>query len=201
MEETLKHIAGCRLATYLLILTPPPHLADSIVKIKKDFAAKYDCPQAATSLPHITLSQFTLYNTSEPRIIRRIRTIIEGQKNFLVTLKDFGNFPTHTLYIQVQTQDSIRTLVRELKQAQSLLKTDKFNKPYFTDEPHLTIARKLLPWQHEKGWLEMSNSHFTGSFIASEVVLLRRFEGERNTTIARFSLLGNAVKITQQQLF
>ena len=43
---------------------------------------------------------------------------------------------------------------------------NKDNKPHFMNDPHLTVARKLLPWQYEKGWLDYSHRHFTGRFIA-----------------------------------
>jgi hypothetical protein len=54
------------------------------------------------------------------------------------------------------------------------MKLDKEHKPYFVEEPNLLIARNLLPWQYEKAWLEYSNKHFTGRFIADGMLLLRR---------------------------
>ncbi len=36
---------------------------------------------------------------------------------------------------------------------------------------------KLKPWQYEKAWLAYSNKHFTGRFIASEMLLLKREHG------------------------
>jgi hypothetical protein len=38
------------------------------------------------------------------------------------------------------------------------------NKPHFIMEPHITIARKLQPWQYER-LAEYSNKHFTGRFV------------------------------------
>ncbi len=62
------------------------------------------------------------------------------------------------------------------------MKIDKDNKPYFITEPHLTIARKLLPWQYEKGWLEYQHRNFHGRFIADHALLLKRKAGEKYKT-------------------
>lgn len=58
------------------------------------------------------------------------------------------------------------------------MKLDTENKPHFMNEPHVTIARKLKPWQYEQGCLEFSHHHFTGKFIADKMMLLRKRAGE-----------------------
>jgi hypothetical protein len=69
-------------------------------------------------------------------------------------------------------------------------------------EPHLTIARKLLPWQYEKGWLEYSNKHFTGRFIADGMLLLKRAAGEKKYQIVqRFEFQNLLIGTTQGSLF
>ncbi len=60
------------------------------------------------------------------------------------------------------------------KETQRLMKLNDENKPHFILEPYITIARKLQPWQYEKGWLEYSNRNFTGRFIADGMLLLKR---------------------------
>ncbi len=85
---------------------------------------------------------------------------------------------------------------------QHLLKIDKDRKPHFITEPYITIARKLLPWQYEKGWLELSNTHFSGKFIANHLLLLRKRGGEKKfEMIKRFQLLNVKESITQGELF
>jgi 2'-5' RNA ligase len=94
---------------------------------------------------------------------------------FKVELKDFGSFPTHTIYINVTSKLPIQNLVKGMRtDGQRLMKLNDDNKPQYIMEPHLTIARKLKPWQYEKGWLEYSNRHFTGRFIANSMTLLKR---------------------------
>jgi hypothetical protein len=43
---------------------------------------------------------------------------------------------------------------------------------------------KLKPWQYEKGWLEYSQKHFTGKFIADAMLLLKRLPNEKPWKIA-----------------
>ena len=92
-------------------------------------------------------------------------------------------------------------LVKSLKPAQQLLKT-KEQKPHFIEDSNITIARKLLPWQYEKGWLEYSNKHFNGRFIAKNMVLLKKPEGTRSfQPIERFEFMNMPVVTTQGALF
>ena len=69
-------------------------------------------------------------------------------------------------------------------------------------EPHLTIARKLQPWQYEQGWLEFSHRQFTGRFIASDMLLLRRpLDDKKYEIIQRFEFENMPVHTKQGELF
>jgi len=82
------------------------------------------------------------------------------------------------------------------------MKLNNDNKPHFIDEPHLTVARKLLPWQYEKGWLEYSQKYFTGRFIADSMLLLRRQVGDNPyQVLRRFEFLNLPVNNKQGELF
>ncbi len=82
------------------------------------------------------------------------------------------------------------------------MKLNDDNKPHFIMEPHLTIARKLKPWQYEKGWLEYSHKHFAGRFIADSMVLLKRPVGEmKYQVVERFTFQNLPIAIRQGQLF
>ncbi len=188
---------------YLLVLEPHEELYNRIKVIKEEFAIKFDCSTAKHSKPHITLANFVQYDLSESRIINKLRSLASQISPFKVELDGFGSFPEHTIYINVSTKVKIVEAVKEIKQAQRLMKIDQANKPYFITDPHLTIARKLLPWQYEKGWLELSNNHFTGGFMANNMLLLKRGsdrEYNKYKEIARFSFEGkkatNAVQAT-----
>ena len=211
MQQAIKPIATVlnetykrQLATneYLLILNPHEELRGKIQQVKKEFYDAYQAPTALGGKPHVTLVRFTQLALMEERIVQRLRTIAMGYCPFKVELKDFGSFPSHTLFINVTSKLPIRALVNEIKDIQRLMKPDKEHKPHFIDEPYIPIARKLLPWQYEKGWLEYSNKSFTGRFIADAMLLLKRREGEMAWQISeRFVFQNLPVTIRQGQLF
>ena len=131
-----------------------------------------------------------------------------GYSPVKVELKDYGSFPTHTIYINITSKLPVQNLVKEIRaEAQRLMKLNDDNKPHFIMEPHLTIARKLLPWQYEKGWLEYSNKHFTGRFIADAMLLLKRLAGEADShrmkyqIVQRFEFQNLPVATKQGDLF
>lgn len=163
---------------YQLILNPHEELRNRVQQIRASFQEAYQAPSNLGGKPHVTLVRFTQLALMEERIIQRLRSIAMGYCPFKVELKDFGSLPTHSIFINVTSKLPIRALVTEIRDIQRLMKLDKEHKPHFIDEPNLLIARKLLPWQYEKGWLEYANKSFTGKFIADGMLLLRRRQGE-----------------------
>ena len=195
-------LPGYRTNEYLLVLNLPQELWTKIRKVKQEFAETYDMPTAMGGRPHIALVRFTQLEMMEERILQRMKVVAMGYHPFKVELKDFGSFPSHTILINVTTKEPVRKLVREIRQSQKLMKLNDDNKPHFIDEPYITIARKLLPWQFEKGWLEYSQKNFTGRFIADSMLLLKRPVGEMKYQILqRLEFLNLPVATTQGELF
>jgi 2'-5' RNA ligase len=203
MKTIVNTIPGYRVYEYLLVLSPHEELWNKIVKTKEEFAEKYQSVHAKWGKPHLTLVNFVQYNMMEERIISRLKTIAMGYPPFKVELKDFGSFPSHTIYINVVSKIPIQSLVKQIRSdGQRLMKLNDDNKPHFIMEPHLTIARKLQPWQYEKGWLEYSNKHFTGRFIADSMLLLKRPVGEiKYQIVQRFEFQNLPVTTKQGDLF
>lgn len=203
MKTIVNTIPGYRVYEYLLVLSPHEELWNRIIKVKEAFAAKYNSEHARWGKPHITLVNFVQYGLMEERIVHRLSTIAMGFPAFKVELKDFGSFPSHTIYINVTSKLPVQNLVKTIRsETQRLMKLNDDNKPHFILEPHLTIARKLLPWQYEKGWLEYSNKHFAGKFIADSMTLLKRPEGEmKYHTVRKFEFQNLPVLTKQGELF
>jgi 2'-5' RNA ligase len=170
---------GYRINEYLLVLNPPEDLWQKIIKIKNEFADKYKNETARFTKPHITLINWVSLELMEERMMQRLQNISMGITPFKVELKDYGSFPSHTIFINVVSKVPIQSLVREMKQAQRLMTLNRENKPHFIETPHLSICRKLKPWQYEEGWLEFSNRQFTGRFIADSMLLLKRQAGQK----------------------
>jgi 2'-5' RNA ligase len=194
--------AGYKQNEYLLILNPHEELRNKIKDVKQKFYDDYQAPNARWGKPHMTLAKFAQLEMMEERIINRLKVVAMGYHPIKVELKDFGSFPSHTIYINVTTKEPIRNLVKEIKPWQRLLKLNDDNKPHFIDEPHLIIARQLKPWQYEKAWLEYSQKNFTGRFIADSMILLKRKVGDMPYQIAaRFEFQNLPVSTKQGELF
>lgn len=202
MQKLITSIPGYRVYEYLLVLSPHEELRNQVQSIKKEFADKYKAPLAFHTRPHIMLVNFLAYQMTQERLLNRIGTIAMGITPFKVELKGFGAFPSHTIYANVATKVPIQEVVKELKSATQLMTLNKDNKPHFIEESHLTICRKLKPWQFEQGWLEYSHRHFTGRFMADSMILLKRPVGEKGyQSIMRFEFQNLAVSTKQGSLF
>jgi 2'-5' RNA ligase len=200
--KSLIQIPGYQYNEYLLVLDPHEELKNKIRQVKKDFYDKYQAPSALYGKLHITLVNFVQFEMKEAQIVNSLKVIAMGYYPFKVELKDYGSFPSHTIFINVDTKQQVQNLVKEIKPAQRLLTLNKENKPHFIDDPHLTVARKLLPWQYEQGWLEYSNKHFTGRFIADSMLLIKRRVGDKAYQIVqRFKFMNLPVNIKQGELF
>lgn len=196
------YIKTLRMNEYLLVLNPGEELRARIMKVKEDFANKYEASMAKFLKPHVTLVNFVSWNMMEEKIAQRIKHIAMGTAPFKVELKDYGSFPSHTIYANIVTKVPIVNLVKELKSVQRLMKADPAFDPHFITEPHMTIARKLKPWQYENGWQEYSHKHFTGRFIADSMLLLKRPVGTKAYQIVdRYEFQNLPVATKQASLF
>lgn len=200
---TTTTIPGYRIYEYLLVLNPHEELRNRIKKLKQEFYDVYKASSAIGGKPHITLANFLQYGLMEERLVNRLNMIAMGFHPVKVELRDYGSFPSHTIYINVVSKLPIQSLVKTIRtEAQRLMKLNDENKPHFMLEPTIAIARKLQPWQYEKGWLEYSHKHFTGRFIADGMLLLKRPLGDLSYQIVRrFEFQNLAITTKQGELF
>ena len=196
-------IPGYRIFEYLLVLNPHEELRNKIMKVKREFYDEYKAPTALGGKPNMILANFLQYEMMEERLVNRLKVVAMGFHPIKVELRDFGSFPSHTIYINVVSKVPVQTLVKEIRhETQRLMKLNDDNKPHFILEPHLTIARKLQPWQYEKGWLEYSHKNFTGRFIADGMLLLKRpLDEKKYQVVQRFEFQNLPVTTKQGELF
>ncbi|MBS1742122.1 MAG: 2'-5' RNA ligase family protein [Bacteroidetes bacterium] len=206
MKNSIQAIPGYRMYEYSLLLNPHEELRNKIMHVKEQFAEKYKTNIPLHLKPNLTLVNFVQYEMMEERIVQRLKAVAMGFHPIKIELKDFGSFPSHTIFINVVSKLPIQDLVKQVRtETQRLMKPDNDHKPWFMPEPHITIARKLQPWQYEKGWLEYRHRHFTGRFIADAMLLLKRPAGELQYRVAgRFefqNLLLQTTSTKQGELF
>ena len=201
--KNINSIPGYKVNEYLLVLNPHEELRNKIMQVKKQFFDTYKNESAVYGKPHITLANFVQDSMQEERLINRLNTVAMGFHPIKVELKDYCSFPSHTIYINITSKVPIQSLVTQVRsQSQQLMKLNNDHKPHFMMEPHLTIARKLQPWQYEKGWLEYRHKQFTGRFIADGMLLLKRPVGElKYQIVQRFEFQNLPVTTIQGALF
>lgn len=187
------------LSSYLLVIPPKEALQQKIQAAKQLFAESYDATINTKGLANITLIRFYQYEMIEHRLLPRLLQLFETQGSFMVDINGFDSQPTHSIYMNITTKAALINLVKSMRGLQFMLTANKEHKAHFITDPAIPFARKLLPWQYEKGWLEMSNTSFSGSFLVDTVLLLRKREGESGfTKVKNFSLLNRQKIITVQ---
>lgn len=177
---------GYTLQEYLLVLQPHEALRQRIKKIREAFADTYKADSARWGRSGLVLAHFVQYQMMEERLFNNLRQVAMGYPPFKVEIKDFGSFPSHTIYMQVSSRLPVQQLIKRIRSESQRLMAPKAisgqaeTKPHFMQEPHITIATRLKPWQYEKAWLEYSHKHFTGRFVADRMLLLKREMDESN---------------------
>lgn len=203
MEVNGITLPGYRIYEYLLVLQPHDELRQKVKQVRKEFNEAYRVEAVNGGMANLALANFVQYEMMEERLLNRLRVVAMAHHPFKVELKDFGSFPSHTIFIAATSKIAVQGLVKTIRhEAQRLMKLNDENKPHFILEPHITIARKLKPWQYEKGWLEYSSKHFTARFIADSMLLLRREAGEKKyQPVKRFEFQNLPVSTRQGLLF
>lgn len=192
---------GYRLNEYMLVISPNESLRERIGGVRSKFAEQFGT-MASTARPHVVLVRFVTWNMMEERLISRFEQIAMGFRPFRIELKDFGSYPAHTIFINVATKLPVQELVKSVRSAQRLMKVHPDHDPHFMHDPHITIARKLKPWQYEKAWLEYSQAHFSAKMVAEDMLLLGRPLGDKRYQILRcFEFRNMPVATTQGNLF
>jgi len=203
MNPPIFNLPGYQVNEYKIILTPHEDLSKRIMTIQKDFVEKFKVEHKSVFLPQLILVTFKQIQAFEAKIVNRLKIVGMAFHPLKIELKDFGSFPSHTIYINVTTRNDVIELVKKIREeSQRLMKLDVENKPHFINDAHLTIARKLKPWQYESGWLEYSHHHFTGKFIANKMILLRKKPGEfKFKPIESFEFRNLPIESKQGDLF
>lgn len=204
------NIYQCPYLEYLLVLNPNTSVNEKILRVKEEFSKKFKIPSARHSSAHLILVNFLQYEMRETRLINCLNTIAMCYRPFTISLKGYESFPNHTLFINIESKQQVRNLIKELAPAHHLMTLNKEKKPHFMDDPHFTVARNLLPWQYEQSWNEYRGKHFTAHFIAESMVLLgrslavssdRKILPGKYQKVMQFQFLNLPVTTNQGELF
>src|SRR5687768_3807914 len=120
---------GYKINDYILILNPSQELSTRITTIRDDFYKKFKVT-ATPGKPNLLLCSFTQYAMMEERITNILHRIAMSYPSFKVEIKDFGSFPTHTIYVNVTSKIPIQALIKKVRtETGALMKLSDDHKP------------------------------------------------------------------------
>src|SRR5688572_28038289 len=115
MDKYIQQLPGYQVNEYKLILVPHEELAKHIQEVRKTFTDKFSVENPSTSIPQVLLASFKQIQATEDRILNRLRLVAMGNPAFKVELKDFGSFPSHTIFMNVTSKIPITGLIKKIK--------------------------------------------------------------------------------------
>ncbi|MDQ7947203.1 MAG: 2'-5' RNA ligase family protein [Pedobacter sp.] len=164
-----------KLFEYLMLISPSEEVSRKVSEVKSIFSETYGCKHAAQLVPHLTMINFLQQESAEFRLINCFEKFTQYVAPFSIELNGFGEFAPHTIYLKLAETQPVIDLVKDLRSKfQRILKISEQLKPNYTLKPHLTIARQLTPEQFETIWPTYKKEHFSESFLAKEMILIRR---------------------------
>ena len=183
---------------YLLVLKPATQVVEKINELRNLIHEDFKTEIFPLSFPYVRLISFTGLKENEQHLINHLVKIGRQLSPVQLILKDFGNFPTHTLFINVASKVSLIDRINFIKK-EGKLSSFTIEQPQYIDDFYIPVAIKLKPWQFETLSVESYHLNFSASCIINEIQLLIR---EQNTgrlrCISKFPLQ-NLIKNTSQQ--
>lgn len=180
MQQPILPYSHDRINDYRLILDTPRMLKKKIAAVKIIFDLEYKGTVIAGSDPFIYLSAFSLNESEELAVADNLEKIALGFMPFKIHLKDFNAINNQEIFINLQELRSITHLINKIKALEFNLQNAKFNAL-----PRISIAQNLQPWQYEKSWRIYQRQRFSATFLATEMLLLKRMEGYISWQILR----------------
>ncbi len=165
---------------YRLIVDTPPAIHKKITAIKSDLDQDYKGMVIAGGNPFIYLATFSLHESSEQQIADALNFVAIGFMPFKLHLKNFGQIDNREIYIGVEEAETLQYLVSKVKTVTHTLPGIRFN-----ELPRITLAQRLYLWQFEKSWPAFEQRSFTATFLADQMLLIKRMDGFRNWQVLK----------------
>ena len=201
MEQLIQLMPGYRLHEYQLAIIPNEDLRQRVQQVRNDFAEKYQLARAWKGAAHLMLVRFRQVEMLEDKLQHILKAIIMGIRPFRIGIDGYASSPSHSIHLNITTGTALMELVKQLKQAGRIMRSSD-GEPHWIQDPTITIADKLLPWQYEQGWADYQQRSFSSGFMADELVLLKKtVSANRLQVVSRFECLDMPVLTKQGELF
>lgn len=154
---------------YSLVIHPPEDILILVKTMKEQLASKVGWYNSKNSVGHITICEFKATETAIESIKKQISTLCDSLTPATVHLNSFGSFPNGAFFI-APDKNSKKDLKHIMKRFNKSLQIQGIKK---SDNPHLSIARRLSPEN-----LIKANHLFTeiDLYFVCDSVVLRQFD-------------------------
>ncbi|UWY27540.1 2'-5' RNA ligase family protein [Flavobacterium sp. TR2] len=145
-------------------------LVEPVKKMKDFLKSKINWYNSCNSEAHITICEFEIDESQLDSIKQKLSQIADPFTPFQVTLNHFDSFPNAGAFFIGVTEESKNSMVPIMKKVHETFKFLKLKK---SDNPHLSIGRRLTPEN-----LKIASELFTAinlQFECNEIVL-REFD-------------------------
>ncbi|MEH3114696.1 2'-5' RNA ligase family protein [Pedobacter terrae] len=150
---------------FLVCLIPPASIAEDIDEIRAYISNKFNVHESLKRPAHITLYppvKISGYN-AEKNFFKALSDVTFHQP-FTQVLRNFNSFPEHTFYLDVEQNEGIMLLEKQISTAlqpfKLIEKKEKFN-------PHLTLAFRDIRPIFRQICLEFKDRKFKREFLVS----------------------------------
>lgn len=164
------------ISLYFIAILPDLIFQDEVMKIKEYIREKYGSGHALRSPAHITLHMpFKWRDDRIEKLNSVLKVFAEGRPGFNVDLKNFDAFAPRVIFINVEHNQSLDDLHRDLsKTAREQLNLQNAQYKQRGFHPHMTVAfRDLNKTIFKKAWEEFQFKELEYSFQASSITLLK----------------------------
>lgn len=186
-SSSMSYLRG--LEEYRLLVQPGLDICAMIGEEKKYLKENFPdreklCP------PEILLGVFQANEVMEDTLIRWVQRVCMQVKSFIVSLNNYSSFPAHTIYLRVQDHEPFRTLKKHLKIIDEYLESSGVDGVNWLERPYITMSENLSSEQFEKAIIEYASKTFNASFLASELILVKKTNRKETCKLVnRFHLL------------
>lgn len=151
---------------YSVVFYPSQNVIATVKTLKNLLKSKINWYSSCNSEAHITICEFTIADSELDLYKQKLHKICDSFSTLNVCLNHFSYYKNSGAFFIAPDQDSKKALKPIMKKIQQTLKPLQLKK---SDDPHLSIGRKLSPEN-----LQIASGLFTNidvDFVCTSIVL------------------------------
>ena len=159
---------------YTLVVLPSEYVNYKVMSEREIFYHNYEKALPVKAKPNISIANFFGRESMEETLFRWIQRVCSRQESFLLTLNNYGGFPPDTIYLRIQDPAPLYSFIKALKIIDDFLLSSLCPPLQSPGRLHLTLATRLPKEVYDKAIKEYAQKDFNESFMAAELVLLKK---------------------------